>query len=48
VRQFRNLKGDIDPTGLERDHLDDYGLFLIQSASRRSASCPEWIRDRKM
>ncbi|HEY5854527.1 MAG TPA: DUF2252 domain-containing protein [Aldersonia sp.] len=39
VRQFRNLKGDIDPTGLERDHLDDYGRLagsLLARAHTRS------------
>ncbi|CAM3558582.1 DUF2252 domain-containing protein [Smaragdicoccus niigatensis] len=25
VRQFRNMKGDIDPTALSKGHLDDYG-----------------------
>ncbi|MXP20044.1 DUF2252 domain-containing protein [Gordonia sp. HNM0687] len=39
VRQFRNLKGDIDPTALERDHLDDYGRLagaLLARAHARS------------
>jgi len=39
VRQFRNLKGDIDPTGLQRDHLDDYGRLagaLLARAHTRS------------
>ncbi|MAU84500.1 DUF2252 domain-containing protein [Gordonia sp. Z-3] len=39
VRQFRNLKGDIDPTDLERDHLDDYGRLagaLLARAHARS------------
>ncbi|MEE4025831.1 DUF2252 domain-containing protein [Gordonia sp. PKS22-38] len=39
VRQFRNLKGDIDPTALERDHLDDYGRLagaLLARAHSRS------------
>jgi uncharacterized protein (DUF2252 family) len=39
VRQFRNLKGDIDPTGLRRDHLDDYGRLagaLLARAHTRS------------
>ncbi|GAF46378.1 hypothetical protein RW1_030_01200 [Rhodococcus wratislaviensis NBRC 100605] len=39
VRQFRNLKGDIDPTGLEQDHLDDYGRLagaLLARAHTRS------------
>ncbi|WP_158894351.1 DUF2252 domain-containing protein [Amycolatopsis anabasis] len=39
VRQFRNLKGDIDPTELRRDHLDDYGRLagaLLARAHTRS------------
>ncbi|TKG69657.1 DUF2252 domain-containing protein [Prauserella endophytica] len=39
VRQFRNLKGDIDPTGLKGDHLDDYGRLagaLLARAHARS------------
>ncbi|WP_068269288.1 DUF2252 domain-containing protein [Aldersonia kunmingensis] len=39
VRQFRNLKGDIDPTRLARDHLDDYGRLagaLLARAHTRS------------
>ncbi|SDC77915.1 Uncharacterized conserved protein, DUF2252 family [Actinokineospora iranica] len=39
VRQFRNRKGEIDPTTLERDHLDDYGRFagaLLARAHTRS------------
>ncbi|QTJ69661.1 DUF2252 domain-containing protein [Rhodococcus sp. ZPP] len=39
VRQFRNLKGDIDPTGLAQDHLDDYGRLagaLLARAHTRS------------
>ena len=39
VRQFRNMKGDIDPTLLRRDHLDDYGRLagaLLARAHTRS------------
>ncbi|MEV7554448.1 DUF2252 domain-containing protein [Amycolatopsis sp. NPDC089917] len=39
VRQFRNLKGDIDPAELKRDHLDDYGRLagaLLARAHARS------------
>ncbi|WP_235998950.1 DUF2252 domain-containing protein [Qaidamihabitans albus] len=39
VRQFRNMKGDIDPTGLDGDHLDDYGRLagaLLARAHTRS------------
>ena len=39
VRQFRNLKGDIDPSELEKDHLDDYGRLagaLLARAHTRS------------
>nr|WP_253669270.1 DUF2252 domain-containing protein [Streptoalloteichus tenebrarius] len=39
VRQFRNMKGDIDPTRLRRDHLDDYGRLagaLLARAHARS------------
>ncbi|WP_372433095.1 DUF2252 domain-containing protein [Antrihabitans stalagmiti] len=39
VRQFRNMKGDIDPTVLERNHLDDYGRLagaLLARAHTRS------------
>jgi uncharacterized protein (DUF2252 family) len=39
VRQFRNLKGDIDPTALGADHLDDYGRLagaLLARAHTRS------------
>ncbi|MET9200469.1 DUF2252 domain-containing protein [Gordonia sp. NPDC003585] len=39
VRQFRNLKGDIDPSALEADHLDDYGRLagaLLARAHSRS------------
>jgi len=39
VRQFRNLKGDIDPSALEKDHLDDYGRLagaLLARAHTRS------------
>ncbi len=39
VRQFRNLKGDIDPTRLSGDHLDDYGRLagaLLARAHARS------------
>ena len=39
VRQFRNLKGDIDPTALDSDHLDDYGRLagaLLARAHTRS------------
>ncbi|SFB39811.1 Uncharacterized conserved protein, DUF2252 family [Amycolatopsis marina] len=39
VRQFRNLKGDIDPTSLDSDHLDDYGRLagaLLARAHARS------------
>ncbi|PRX51343.1 uncharacterized protein (DUF2252 family) [Prauserella shujinwangii] len=39
VRQFRNMKGDIDPTGLDDDHLDDYGRLagaLLARAHSRS------------
>ncbi|MGQ0839903.1 DUF2252 domain-containing protein [Actinokineospora sp.] len=39
VRQFRNRKGEIDATTLERDHLDDYGRFagaLLARAHTRS------------
>ncbi|WP_116041076.1 DUF2252 domain-containing protein [Amycolatopsis palatopharyngis] len=39
VRQFRNLKGDIDPTKLDSDHLDDYGRLagaLLARAHARS------------
>ncbi|WP_197684095.1 DUF2252 domain-containing protein [Allokutzneria albata] len=40
VRQFRNMKGDIDPTALREDHLDDYGRLagaLLARAHCRSA-----------
>ncbi|WP_086819966.1 DUF2252 domain-containing protein [Allokutzneria sp. NRRL B-24872] len=40
VRQFRNMKGDIDPTALRKDHLDDYGRLagaLLARAHCRSA-----------
>ncbi|MFB9907663.1 DUF2252 domain-containing protein [Allokutzneria oryzae] len=39
VRQFRNMKGDIDPTALRKDHLDDYGRLagaLLARAHCRS------------
>lgn len=39
VRQFRNMKGDIDPTVLPGDHLDDYGRLagaLLARAHARS------------
>ncbi|RZQ61347.1 DUF2252 domain-containing protein [Amycolatopsis suaedae] len=39
VRQFRNMKGDIDPTALRGDHLDDYGRLagaLLARAHARS------------
>ncbi|OZG27476.1 hypothetical protein BH683_018950 [Williamsia sp. 1138] len=39
VRQFRNLKGDIDPTALKRSLLDDYGRLagaLLARAHARS------------
>lgn len=39
VRQFRNLKGDIDPTSLRRSLLDDYGRLagaLLARAHARS------------
>jgi uncharacterized protein (DUF2252 family) len=39
VRQFRNLKGDIDPTSLKRSLLDDYGRLaggLLARAHSRS------------
>lgn len=39
VRQFRNMKGDIDPTELDSDHLDDYGRLagaLLARAHARS------------
>ncbi len=39
VRQFRNMKGDIDPTMLDGDHLDDYGRLagaLLARAHARS------------
>ncbi|MDQ3576899.1 MAG: DUF2252 domain-containing protein [Actinomycetota bacterium] len=39
VRQFRNRKGEIDPTTLDRDHLDDYGRLagaLLARAHTRS------------
>lgn len=39
VRQFRNLKGGIDPSELEADHLDDYGRLagaLLARAHARS------------
>lgn len=39
VRQFRNLKGDIDPTTLKRSLLDDYGRLaggLLARAHSRS------------
>ena len=39
VRHFRNLKGDIDPSALEKDHLDDYGRLagaLLARAHTRS------------
>ena len=39
VRQFRNLKGDIDPTSLKRTLLDDYGRLagaLLARAHSRS------------
>ena len=39
VRQFRNLKGDIDPTALDGNHLDDYGRLagaLLARAHTRS------------
>lgn len=39
VRQFRNLKGVIDPTSLDSDHLDDYGRLagaLLARAHARS------------
>ncbi|MBP2473419.1 uncharacterized protein (DUF2252 family) [Crossiella equi] len=40
VRQFRNMKGDIDPTALRKDHLDDYGRLagaLLARAHCRTA-----------
>ncbi|WP_067069132.1 DUF2252 domain-containing protein [Carbonactinospora thermoautotrophica] len=39
VRQFRNMKGDIDPTRLNGNHLDDYGRLagaLLARAHTRS------------
>lgn len=39
VRQFRNLKGGIDPAALDSDHLDDYGRLagaLLARAHARS------------
>lgn len=39
IRQFRNRKGEIDPAGLKRDHLDDYGRLagaLLARAHSRS------------
>lgn len=39
VRQFRNMKGDIDPTALSGSHLDDYGRLagaLLARAHTRS------------
>ncbi|MEO5315169.1 DUF2252 domain-containing protein [Pseudarthrobacter sp. CC12] len=39
IRQFRNRKGEIDPAGLNRDHLDDYGRLagaLLARAHSRS------------
>lgn len=39
VRQFRNMKGDIDPTALSGGHLDDYGRLagaLLARAHTRS------------
>ncbi|MFD8492099.1 DUF2252 domain-containing protein [Amycolatopsis sp. NPDC059657] len=39
VRQFRNLKGDIDPSALNAGHLDDYGRLagaLLARAHSRS------------
>jgi uncharacterized protein (DUF2252 family) len=39
VRQFRNMKGSIDPTRLSGDHLDDYGRLagaLLARAHLRS------------
>ncbi|MFC4085948.1 DUF2252 domain-containing protein [Amycolatopsis samaneae] len=39
VRQFRNLKGDLDPTELDKGHLDDYGRLagaLLARAHTRS------------
>jgi uncharacterized protein (DUF2252 family) len=39
VRQFRNMKGDIDPSELNADHLDDYGRLagaLLARAHTRS------------
>lgn len=39
VRQFRNRKGEIDPTALTKDHLDDYGRLagaLLARAHSRS------------
>jgi uncharacterized protein (DUF2252 family) len=39
VRQFRNMKGDIDPAELNADHLDDYGRLagaLLARAHTRS------------
>ncbi|WP_370942686.1 DUF2252 domain-containing protein [Amycolatopsis sp. cg5] len=39
VRQFRNLKGDIDPSALNAGHLDDYGRLagaLLARAHTRS------------
>lgn len=39
VRQFRNRKGEIDPTTLSKSHLDDYGRFcgaLLARAHSRS------------
>ncbi|WIX78185.1 DUF2252 domain-containing protein [Amycolatopsis carbonis] len=39
VRQFRNLKGAIDPAALRKDHLDDYGRLagaLLARAHTRS------------
>jgi hypothetical protein len=39
VRQFRNLKGAIDPAALRENHLDDYGRLagaLLARAHTRS------------
>ncbi|WP_256922034.1 DUF2252 domain-containing protein [Leifsonia sp. NCR5] len=39
IRQFRNRKGGIDPAGLKRNHLDDYGRLagaLLARAHSRS------------
>ncbi|WP_216205514.1 DUF2252 domain-containing protein [Amycolatopsis aidingensis] len=39
VRQFRNMKGSIDPTELQENHLDDYGRLagaLLARAHTRS------------